>query len=316
MITLIVPVYNEQDAIPLFYREVREQLAHIDHDVEILFIDDGSKDNSLKIIESLAEADSLVSYLSFSRNFGKEAALFAGIEYAKGDAVIPIDVDLQDPVNLIPDMIRLWRQGADTVLAKRESRTADSFFKRNSAKLFYRLHNQIADLPIEENVGDFRLMDKKVVLALRRLPERKLFMKGIFSWVGFNQEIVTYERPSRVAGKTKFRSWKLWNLALEGFTSFSTWPLRMWTYIGAGIASFALLYAAWMVLEKILWGNPVPGYPSLIVSVLFLGGVQLIGIGILGEYIGRIYYEAKQRPRFILKKANTSAPEAEQSQPD
>lgn len=245
-----------------------------------------------------------MSYLSFSRNFGKEAALYAGLENARGDAVIPIDVDLQDPVDLIPAMIKKWEQGADIVLAKRINRQADSFLKRTSSRMFYKLHNAIAETPLEKNVGDFRLIDRKVVDELKKLPERNLFMKGIFSWVGFKKEIVTYERPPRIAGHSKFHGWKLWNLAIEGFTSFSTWPLRVWTYAGAMIALLAFIYAGWMILEKILWGNPVPGYPSLMVTILFLGGVQLIGIGVLGEYLGRIYSESKQRPRFIVKKSS------------
>lgn len=309
MISLIVPVYNEQESIPLFYKEVRNKLALLNIPVEVLFVDDGSQDGSLALIEALAKEDPLISYLSFSRNFGKEAALFAGLEHAKGDVVIPMDVDMQDPLELIPEMIAKWREGAEVVLAKRVSRKTDSFWKRNFARSFYWLHNKIAESPIEENVGDFRLLDRKVVYALRQLPERKLFMKGLLSWVGFKQAIVVYERPLRVAGHSKFPGWRLWNLALEGITSFSTWPLRVWTYIGAAIALFSFSYAAWMIVDKLLWDNPVPGYPSLMVVILFLGGVQLIGIGVLGEYLGRIYYETKQRPRFIIRKSKTISDE-------
>jgi len=301
MISLIVPVYNEQEAIPPFYQEVRGKLAALDIPVELLFVDDGSRDGSLALIEALAEADPLVSYLSFSRNFGKEAALFAGLEHCRGEAAIPMDVDLQDPVECIPDMIAKWRQGAELVPAKRVNRQSDSFRKRHAARLFYRLYNTIAENPIEEDTGDFMLMDRKVVDALKRLPERTLFMKGLFSWVGFKRELVSYARPPRVAGHSKFRGWTLWSLALDGITSFSTWPLRAWTCIGAVIALFSFAYAAFMILEAILRGNPVLGYPSLMATVLFLGGVQLIGIGVLGEYLGRIYHETKQRPRFIIR---------------
>lgn len=304
MITLIVPIYNEQDAIPLFYREVRGKLDLLDVPVEVLFIDDGSRDGSLAIIEALAANDPLVRYVSFSRNFGKEAALFAGLEHCRGEAIIPIDVDLQHPVELISEMLAKWRGGAEVVLAKRMSRGNDSFCRRTPTNLFYWLHNRIAEVPIEENTSDFSLIDRKVVDALKQLPERSLFMKGVFSWIGFKRDIVTYTVSSRIAGQSKFSLWKLWNLALNGLTSFSTWPLRIWTYVGGLIALCSVSYAIYMTLDKILRGNPVPGYPSLMATILFLGGVQLIGIGVLGEYLGRVYHETKQRPRFIIRKSN------------
>ena len=255
----------------------------------------------LKQVKALAQADEQVLLINFSRNFGKEPALFAGLEYATGDAVIPMDVDLQDPISVIPRLIDQWQKGADVVLAKRRDRTADGYLKRHSASLFYRVLNRIAYTRIEENVGDFRLMDRKVVDVIRALPEHQLFMKGVLSWAGFTTVVVEYERAERVAGTSKFNGWKLWNLALEGVTSFSTVPLRLWTYIGGGISIFAVLYAVYMVLDKIFFGNSVPGYPSLMTAILFLGGVQLIGIGILGEYVGRIYIEAKHRPRYVVK---------------
>jgi glycosyltransferase involved in cell wall biosynthesis len=239
--------------------------------------------------------------INFSRNFGKEPALFAGLEYASGDAVIPMDVDLQDPISVIPLLIEQWQKGADVVLAKRRDRTADGYLKRHSAALFYHLLNRISYTRIEENVGDFRLMDRKVVDVIRTLPEHQLFMKGVLSWAGFNTVVVEYERARRVVGDSKFNGWKLWNLALEGVTSFSTVPLRLWTYVGGCVSIFAVLYAVYMVLDKMFFGNNVPGYPSLMTAILFLGGVQLIGIGILGEYVGRIYIEAKHRPRYVVK---------------
>lgn len=298
-ISLVVPVYNEEQAIGLFYQEVREILK--DYCVEIIFINDGSQDQTESIIDNLAEKDHLVKSYSFTRNFGKESALFAGITYATGDAVIPIDVDLQDPINIIPKMIMLWEEGCDVVLAKRVDRNSDSFLKKFTASLFYKLHNKISQPKIEENVGDFRLLSRSVVDKLKALPERNLFMKGLLSFVGGNIKIVEYKREERKVGKTKFNAWKLWNLALEGITSFSTVPLRIWTYIGFVIASLSFFYGIWIILQKLIWGNPVQGYPSLLVSILFLGGIQLIGIGVLGEYIGRIYIEIKQRPRFIIK---------------
>lgn len=300
-ISLVVPVFNEEDTIPIFYKTVREFEELKKHDVEIVFINDGSKDGTESIIQSIAAWDPLVLALSFTRNFGKEPALFAGLDHATGDAIIPIDVDLQDPIEVIPHLIEKWQAGADMVLAKRTDRTTDSCLKRKSAEWFYKLHNKISSPKIEENVGDFRLMSREVVENIKKMPERNLFMKGVLSWVGGKTDVVEYARAERVAGDSKFNGWKLWNLALEGITSFSTFPLRMWTYIGLFVAGLAFLYGAWMIFDTFVFGNPVRGYPSLLVSILFLGGVQLIGIGVLGEYIGRIYIETKSRPKYILK---------------
>ncbi|HED1796123.1 TPA: glycosyltransferase family 2 protein [Citrobacter freundii] len=302
-ISLVVPVFNEEDAIPIFYKNVREFEELKKHDVEIVFINDGSKDATESIINALAVSDKLVVPVSFTRNFGKEPAICAGLDYATGEAVIPIDVDLQDPIDVIPVMIEKWQSGADiVVLAKRSDRSTDGKLKRKTAEWFYKLHNKISAPKIEENVGDFRLLSRHVVENIKLMPERNLFMKGILSWVGGRTDVVEYTRAGRIAGNSKFNGWKLWNLALEGITSFSTFPLRIWTYIGFFVAALSFLYGAWMIADKIFWGNPVAGYPSIIVSILFLGGVQLIGIGVLGEYIGRIYIESKQRPRYIVKK--------------
>lgn len=300
-VSLIVPVFNEEQAISLFYQAVRRELKLDPYEVEIVFINDGSTDQTAEQAKALAQADDQVLLINFSRNFGKEPALFAGLEYATGDAVIPMDVDLQDPISVIPRLIAEWQKGADVVLAKRRDRASDSYLKRHSAAMFYHLLNRISYTRIEENVGDFRLMDRKVVNVIRALPEHQLFMKGVLSWAGFTTVVVEYERARRVAGSSKFNGWRLWNLALEGITSFSTVPLRLWTYVGGGISIFAVLYAVYMVMDKIFFGNSVPGYPSLMTAILFLGGVQLIGIGILGEYVGRIYIEAKHRPRYVIK---------------
>lgn len=301
-ISLVVPVLNEEESIPIFYEAVRKSVELNDYDVEIVFIDDGSTDNTKSILDRLAKSDHLVVPLIFTRNFGKEAALVAGIEHSTGSAVIPIDVDLQDPIDVIPQLIEKWLSGADMVLAKRIDRSTDSYLKRTTASMFYKFHNKVSSPKIEENVGDFRLISRQVVDGINKLPERNLFMKGILSWVGGKTDIVEYRRSSRVAGKTKFNGWKLWNLALEGITGFSTAPLKIWTYIGGLIAGLSFIYGAWMIAGTLFWGNDVKGYPSLLVSILFLGGVQLIGIGILGEYIGRIYIESKGRPRYILRK--------------
>ncbi|MFT2936050.1 glycosyltransferase family 2 protein, partial [Enterobacter sp. HA-027-I-ECC] len=234
------------------------------HEVEIVFINDGSKDATESIIKALAVADPLVVPLSFTRNFGKEPALFAGLDHATGEAIIPIDVDLQDPIEVIPHLIEKWQAGAEMVLAKRSDRSTDSRLKRKSAEWFYKLHNKISNPKIEENVGDFRLMSRDVVENIKLMPERNLFMKGILSWVGGRTDVVEYARAERVAGNTKFNGWKLWNLALEGITSFSTFPLRMWTYIGLFVAGLSFLYGAWMIVDTLAFGNPVRGYPSLL----------------------------------------------------
>ncbi|EFY9764684.1 glycosyltransferase family 2 protein [Shigella flexneri] len=300
--SLVVPVFNEEATIPIFYKTVREFEELQQYDVEIVFINDGSKDGTESIINSIASWDPLVVALSFTRNFGKEPALFAGLDHATGDAIIPIDVDLQDPIEVIPHLITKWQAGADMVLAKRTDRSTDGRLKRKSAEWFYKLHNKISSPKIEENVGDFRLMSRDVVENIKLMPERNLFMKGVLSWVGGKTDVVEYARAERFAGDSKFNGWKLWNLALEGITSFSTFPLRMWTYIGLFVAGISFFYGVWMIFDTFAFGNPVRGYPSLLVSILFLGGIQLIGIGALGEYIGRIYVETKSRPKYILKK--------------
>lgn len=307
-LSLVVPIFNEEAMLPLFYRTVRESELLAPYEVEIVLVNDGSGDTTGEIAQQLSEQDPLVVVVDFSRNFGKEPALFAGLSYATGDAVIPMDVDLQDPIEVIPELIKRWQNGADVVLAKRVDRQQDSYLKRLSAEWFYRFHNSISTPKIEPNVGDFRLMSRPVVEAILRMPERNLFMKGVLSWVGYKTEVVQYERAARAAGSSKFNGWKLWNLAVEGITSFSTVPLRIWTYLGLGVAMLSFVYAAWLVLGKLLWGNPVPGYPSLMTAILFLGGVQLIGIGVLGEYIGRIYLEVKQRPRYVVKQVKRGTP--------
>lgn len=300
-ISLVVPVFNEEATIPIFYKTVREFDELKPYEVEIVFINDGSRDDTESLINALAVSDPLVVPLSLTRNFGKEPALFAGLDHATGEAVIPIDVDLQDPIEVIPHLIKKWQAGADMVLAKRTDRSTDSRLKRKSAEWFYKLHNKISNPKIEENVGDFRLMSRAVVENIKLMPERNLFMKGVLSWVGGKTDVVEYARAERVAGDSKFNGWKALELALEGITSFSTFPLRIWTYIGLAVAGVAFLYGARMIFDTLAFGNAVRGYPSLLVSILFLGGIQLIGIGVLGEYIGRIYVEVKQRPKYILK---------------
>jgi glycosyltransferase involved in cell wall biosynthesis len=302
LISIVAPFYNEGEVVSAFYERIAGIAdANADVDFEFVCVNDGSRDDTLDRLSGLAGSDSRIRVIDLSRNFGKEAALTAGLDEARGDAVIPIDADLQDPPELIPTLISYWRQGYEVVLAKRVDRSSDGYLKRKTAEQFYRLHNRISDIPIPENVGDFRLIDRVVVTALRALPERRRFMKGLFAWVGFKTITIEYTRASRVAGKTKFSGWRLWNLALEGITSFSTIPLRVWTYLGTSIALIGFAYAMFIILRVLILGIDVPGYASVFTAILFLGGIQLIGIGVVGEYIGRIYIEAKQRPIYVVR---------------
>lgn len=302
-ISIISPFFNEEAGVDNFYREILRVIIELPkYDFEILCIDDGSKDNTLENLLRIHYSDNRFKIIQLSRNFGKEAALTAGIQAASGDAVIPIDSDLQDPPNLIIKMIDQWENGADVVLAKRVDRNSDSFFKRKTAELFYKYNNAVSSIQIPENVGDFRLMDKSVVEALNKLPEKQRFMKGLFAWVGFNAVTIDYARCPRGSGHTKFSGWKLWNFAIEGITSFSTVPLRLWTYIGIIGALLSLIYALFIATRTIILGVELPGYASLLVVILFLGSIQLVGLGILGEYIGRMFMETKNRPIYIVKK--------------
>jgi polyisoprenyl-phosphate glycosyltransferase len=302
-LSLVVPFYNEEETIDQFFSRVIPALEAIEQvDFEIVCVNDGSKDRTLQLLVEQAEADFRVRVVDFSRNFGKEAALSAGLAEAKGDIVIPFDADLQDPPEIIAALVAKWREGYDVVLARRADRSSDTYLKRQSAVSFYRIHNKLADVKIPENVGDFRLMTREVVDTLNSLPESRRFMKGLFAWVGYRTAEVTYVRDSRVAGQTKFSGWKLWNFALEGITSFSTLPLRMWTYFGLLVAATSFLYAAYLIIRTLMRGIDVPGYASIFVSLLFFSGVQMIGIGVIGEYVGRIYIESKRRPLYVIRR--------------
>ena len=302
-LSLVVPVYNEAETVALFIERVNQVfLDNPSIQIEIVFVNDGSSDATLQNLLECQSRDHRVRIVDLSRNFGKEAALSAGLEFAEGQVVVPIDVDLQDPPELIPDMIAKWREGYDVVLGKRMDRDTDSWAKRVSADWFYRIHNWISEPLIPENVGDFRLMDRAVVDVLKRLPESRRFMKGLFAWVGFRTAAVEYMRPVRSAGTTKFNGWRLWNLALEGLTSFSTVPLRIWTYLGSLVALASFLYGIYIALRIAVYGVEVPGYASVFVAVTFLGGLQLVGIGVIGEYLGRTYLESKRRPTFLVRR--------------
>jgi glycosyltransferase involved in cell wall biosynthesis len=303
LLSIVVPVKNEEESVFAFVDRVGPILETIcrNEGWEILFVDDGSTDATLAAIAAAHLADPRVGALSLSRNFGKEAALSAGLDHARGRAVVPMDVDMQDPPEVLAEMVAKWREGFDMVFGVRRCRSTDTRAKRWSAGLYYRAHNALTADKIPENAGDFRLLDRKVVEVIKTMPERNRFMKGLFAWAGFKQAAVEYDRVERTTGTTKFNYWKLWTLALDGITSASTVPLRVWSYIGGAIALAALAYAAFIVSRTILFGNPVPGYASIMVSVLFLGGMQLLSLGILGEYVGRILTETKQRPLYVVR---------------
>ena len=303
MISIVVPVKDEEESIFAFVERVGPILDKIcrAEPWEILFVDDGSSDATLAVIAAANLAEPRVRALSLSRNFGKEAALSAGLDHALGRAVVPMDVDLQDPPEVLGEMVARWHEGYDMVFGVRRCRASDSFAKRSTAGLYYRAHNALTADKIPENAGDFRLLDRKVVDVLKAMPERNRFMKGLFAWAGFRQAAVEYDRVERTTGTTKFNYWKLWTLALDGITSASTVPLRIWSYVGAAFAFVALAYAGFILSRTLLFGNAVPGYASIMVSVLFLGGMQLLSLGILGEYVGRILTETKRRPLYVVR---------------
>jgi glycosyltransferase involved in cell wall biosynthesis len=301
VLSIVCPMRNETEVVDAFLSRLINVLDGIGDTFEIVCVNDGSRDSTLEKLRVRQGNEPRLRVIDLSRCFGKEAALTCGIDHARGAAVIPIDADLQDPPELIAEMVSVWRKGFDVVLAQRIDRSSDRLLKRKSAEWFYRLHNAISEPPIPANVGDFRLMDRRVVEALRQLPERRRFMKGLFAWVGFRQATVPYVREARAAGHSSFSGWRLWNFALEGITSFSTAPLRVWSYLGLLIALVSFAYGLFIIGRTLLFGRDLPGYASLMTMVLFLGGVQLIGLGVLGEYIGRLYGEAKQRPVYIVR---------------
>lgn len=305
-LSVVVPAYNEEAVLSEFHARLIEVLEDAGVDCEIIYVDDGSTDATASLLHDLRETDERVAVLELSRNFGKEIALTAGLDHATGDAVILIDADLQDPPELIHDFLAAWREGYDMVYGQRTDRPGESWLKINTAKWFYRVINSLSEVEIPPNVGDFRLVSRRAVDALKALPENHRFMKGLFAWVGFPQKAILYARQPRQAGKTKWSYWRLWNFALEGITSFSAVPLKAATYLGVVTASFAFLYGLYFLLRTLLFGNPVPGYPSLIIIILFLGGVQLICLGIIGEYLARTYDETKRRVLYFTRGVHPS----------
>ncbi|GHU11435.1 glycosyl transferase [Alphaproteobacteria bacterium] len=349
-LSLVVPFYNEAEAVDVFFEKIMIVLKNIRHVVkptisedfledtehrtavysdvhedsstgsttkipdrgrlrnrsidcsfEIICVNDGSADDTLAQLVKQKENISQIKIINFSRNFGKDAAMTAGLDFASGECVIPIDSDLQDPPELIAEMLEKWKQGFDVVLAKRIDRSEDGFFKRITACLFYKICNLLSDIELPENVGDFRLLDRKVVDAIKQCPERKRFMKGLFAFAGFKTATVEYKRPPREVGKSKWNYWKLWNYAIDGLTSFSTFPLKIWTYIGILVTLASFAGGLWILLRTLYYGIDWPGYASLMIVMLFLGGTQMISLGLIGEYVGRIYMESKQRPIYIVK---------------
>ena len=294
-ISLVSPFYNEEKGVQAFFNRINEVFAPLAdrYDLEVIAINDGSRDQTFEELVKAKANNDYLTVVDLSRNFGKEAAISAGLDFATGDAVIPIDSDLQHPPEVIIELIEKWEEGAEVVLAKRVDRETDRPIQKLTANYFYKLHNRISDIDIPADVGDFRLMDRKVVEALKTLPETRRFMKGLFAWVGFRTTTVEYKVAPREHGTTSFNTWKLWNFALEGITSFSSAPLRVWTYLGCAVSALSFVYAAYLLIKTLLFGADAPGYASIMITVLFASGVQLIGIGVLGEYVGRIFAESK-----------------------
>ncbi len=301
LLSLVVPVFNEEESIDLFLDTVTPLLERYGFRFEIVFVNDGSRDNTLSHLLDRGTGDRRLRVVNLSRNFGKEAALTAGIDHARGDVIVPMDIDLQDPPALIEPFMARWRDGYDIVYGVRTRRTWDTAAKRVSAGWFYRVFNSMSPVRIPENVGDFRLVDRRAVEVLRQLPERNRFMKGLFAWVGFNSIGVPYERPQRAAGSSKFNLWRLWNFAIDGVVSFSTAPLRAWFYVGVAIAAIAVLYALFIVTRVLIFGIDTPGYASLLIAVLLMGAIQLLSLGIIGEYLGRLFVEVKSRPIYVVE---------------
>lgn len=300
-LAVIVPAYNETAVLERFHGRLAAVFDGMNVDASVIYIDDGSADDTWAIIDRLAQADPRVVGLRLSRNFGKEAAMTAGLDAVDADAVVVIDADLQDPPELIPDLVARLHEGNDVVYATRADRAGETRFKRFTSAAFYRVMERLSDNPMPRDTGDFRVLSRRAVAALRELRERQRFMKGLFAWIGYRQVSFRYHRDARLAGDTKWNYWRLTNLAIEGITSFSVAPLRMATWLGMSAAGVAFLYGLWVILKVLIWGDPVRGYPTLLVVILFMGGAQLMGLGIIGEYVGRTYAESKRRPLYYVE---------------
>jgi glycosyltransferase involved in cell wall biosynthesis len=301
LLSIVVPAYNEEEVLAKFHFRLNAVLSQMECGAQVVYVNDGSTDRTVDVINFIRQDDERVALVDLSRNFGKEIAMTAGFDQAKGDAVVVIDADLQDPPELIPELLRYYQEGFDIVYAQRISRSGEGALKKVTAFLFYRLIQAATKVNIPADTGDFRLLSRRALQALGKLREQHRFMKGLYAWIGFPQKAVAYHRDPRKAGQTKWNYWKLWNFALEGFTSFTIGPLKVASYLGLSSACAAFLYAVWVIYKTIAYGDPVAGYPSLMVAILFLGSVQLITIGVLGEYLGRMFDETKQRPLYFVK---------------
>jgi polyisoprenyl-phosphate glycosyltransferase len=304
--SVVVPVFNEAEIVGRMHHRLAAAMATLGVAWEVIYVNDGSRDTTLRMLEALQLADHHVALVNLSRNFGKEIATTAGLDHARGDAVIVMDADLQDPPEVIPQLVAAWHAGYDMVYAQRRLRDGDTWLKRHTASAFYRVMRNLGEVPLPPNVGDFRLMSRRVVVAVQQLREHHRFMKGLFAWVGFPSIAIIYDREPRGAGTTKWSFWKLWNLAIEGITSFSVGPLKLATYLGLAVATFAVLFGMHLIVRTIVFGNPVAGYPSLMAVILFLGGTQLLTLGIIGEYLGRVFYETKHRPLYLVERYTPS----------
>ncbi|NOE35818.1 glycosyltransferase family 2 protein [Ruegeria sp. HKCCD7318] len=300
-LSIVVPMFNEEDVLPILFDRLGQFLENLGESYEIICVNDGSTDGTAGILADMHAGDNRIKVMNFSRNFGKEIALTAGLDVASGLTVVPIDADLQDPPELIETFLEKWREGYDVVYAVRHRRDTDTAVKRWSAIKFYQIINRLSGVPIPANTGDFRLMDQRVVRSISRLREHNRFMKGLFAWVGFRHAEVFYDRPERAAGQTKFNYWRLWNFALDGITGFSTVPLRIAGYIGMLTALAAIIYGLFLTMRTLIHGVDVPGYASLMVAVLLIGGLQLVVLGVIGEYLGRLFDEARKRPLYIVE---------------
>lgn len=300
-LTVVIAAFNEQAALPVLHARLSSVLDALGLESHVLYVDDGSRDRTWAVLQGLAADDPRISLLRLSRNFGKELALTAGLDLVDSDAAVVLDADGQDPPELLPAFVAKWREGFDVVYGTRISRAGESWLKKVTAKAFYRVIHRLSNTDIPADAGDFRLLSRRVLDALKGLRERQRFMKGLFAWVGYPQVSIPYQREPRLAGVSKFNYWRLWNFALEGITSFSTAPLRAATYVGLTTAALAFAYGAWIIAKTLLWGDPVQGWPTMMAVVLFLGGVQLTALGIIGEYLGRLYVETKQRPLYLVQ---------------
>jgi len=314
-LAIVVPIYNEEAVLGEFHRRVAAVIDRLPATCEVIYVNDGSRDETMAVLAGLHRDDARVAVIDLSRNFGKEVAMSAGLDHATADAVIVIDADLQDPPELIPQMLRAWQAGSDVVLMRRSSRAEDTWLKRATAHAFYRAIGRIGTIDIPENVGDFRLLSRRAVAAVRRFPERSRFMKGLFAWIGYPTTELSYERVARQAGETKWSYWRLWNFALEGITSFSVLPLKIASYMGFLVALGAFARGVYVIAKTLLYGDPVAGYPTVVVLILFLGGLQLMALGIIGEYLARMFIEVKQRPLYLVQRYLAAAQPAEPVRP-